>query len=235
MTTWSLAVGICVRQLLLNGLIGGGKEDHFAICSLCHCLHRLQVPNLHGRRAAQDVRSLPHQFGALYLGARGDDFALSDTLSLRSHAEGVLQLVGEDDVFDEHAFNLYAPAGCNVFDDFANRLSDLFAALDDVLENTSADDVAECSLGALDEGLADVGDAEGGFVRRGDVVVNDGGQGESHVIFGDTGLFRDLCHSKERILVFLLKMRRERWHWKNETYRQSESSRQPGSASLIAG
>jgi hypothetical protein len=53
-------------------------------------------------------------------------------------------------------------------------LRDFFAALDYILKNARADDVAEGGLRALDEGLADVGDAEGGFVGGGDVVVDDG-------------------------------------------------------------
>ena len=70
---------------------------------------------------------------------------------------------------------MYAPPGCDVFDDFADGLRDFFAAFDDVLEDAGADDVAEGGLGTFDEGLADVGDAEGGFVGGGDVVVDDGG------------------------------------------------------------
>jgi len=42
--------------------------------------------------------------------------------------------------------------------------------------------VAEGGLRALDEGLADVGDAEGGFVGRGDVVVDDGCELEVDVV-----------------------------------------------------
>jgi len=76
--------------------------------------------------------------------------------------------LAEDDVFDEHGLDFDAPTlGC-LFDDFADRLSDLLTAFDNVLEDASTDDVAEGGLGALDESLADVGDAESSFVRGGD-------------------------------------------------------------------
>lgn len=103
-----------------------------------------------------------------------------------------MQLVAEDDVFDEHGFHLDAPAGGDVFDDFADRLRDFFAPLDDVLEDARADDVSEGGLCAFDEGLPDVGDAEGGFVGGGDVVVDYGGEVEGYVVFGHADLFGDL-------------------------------------------
>lgn len=56
--------------------------------------------------------------------------------------------------------------------------------LTDVLEDTSTDDVAEGRLCSLDERLAEVGDAEGGLVRTGDVVVDDGRQGQVDVVLG---------------------------------------------------
>jgi len=52
-------------------------------------------------------------------------------------------------------------------------LGDFLAALDDVLEEARTDDVAEGGLCAFDEGVANVGDTEGGFVRRDDVVIDD--------------------------------------------------------------
>lgn len=51
--------------------------------------------------------------------------------------------------------------------------------------------MAQGGLGAFDEGLADVGDAEGGFVRGGDVVVYHGGEVEGDVVFGHADLFGD--------------------------------------------
>ena len=184
-----IRLGECRRRLRGRA----GQENDLAVGALGHGLHRLQVSDLHGRRTAQDIGRLAHQFRALDLGARGDDFGFSDPLALRGHGEGVLEFVAEDDVFDEHGFDLDAPAGRNVFDDLADRLRKLFAALDDVLENASSDDVAEGGLRAFDEGLADVGDAESGFVGGGDVVVDDGGEVEGDVVFGHTDLFGNLC------------------------------------------
>lgn len=87
-----------------------------------------------------------------------------------------MQLVAEDDVFDQHALDLDAPSGRDFFDDFANRLRYFFAALDDVLKNAGADDVPERGLRALDERLADVGNAKSSFVGRDDVVVDYGSE-----------------------------------------------------------
>ena len=47
-------------------------------------------------------------------------------------------------------------------------------------------------LRALDQRLANVGDAEGGLVRRRDVVVDDGGQVEGDVVLGHADLAGDL-------------------------------------------
>ena len=71
-------------------------------------------------------------------------------------------------------------------------MCDFFAALDDVLEDASADDVAESGLRTLDKGLADVADTEGGFVGGGDVVVDDGGEVQGDVVFSHADLFGDL-------------------------------------------
>lgn len=50
------------------------------------------------------------------------------------------------------------------------------------MQHARADDVAESGLRALDEGLADVGDAEGGFVGGGNVIVDDGCELEVDVV-----------------------------------------------------
>ena len=136
---------------------------------------------------------MAHQFRGLDFSARGDDFGFTDSFGLRGHGEGVLEFGGEDYVFDEHAFDLDAPSRCDVFNDFADGLRDLFTAFDDVLEDAGADDVAEGGLGALDEGLADVGDAESGFVRGGNVIVDYGGELEVYIVFSHTDLFGYLC------------------------------------------
>ena len=147
---------------------------------------------MHRRRRAQDVSSLAHELRGLDFGAGGDDLGLSDPLRLGGHAEGVLKFVAEDDVFDEHALDLDAPAGGDIFDNLTDRLGDFFATFDDILKDASADDVAEGGLRAFDEGLADVADAERGFVGRGDVVVDDGGQVQGDVVFRHANLLGDL-------------------------------------------
>lgn len=122
----------------------------------------------------------------------GDDLAFTDTLALGSHGQRLLQLLAEDDILDEHRLNLDTPAGRDVLDDLANALGDLLAALDDVLENTGTDDVAQGGLGTLDQGLADVGDSEGGLVRADDVVVDNTGEVEVDVVLGHAHLLGDL-------------------------------------------
>ena len=112
-----------------------------------------------------------------------------------------MEFGGEDYVFDEHAFDLDAPAGGDVFDDFADGLGNFFAAFDDVLEDAGADDVAEGGLGAFDEGLADVGDTEGSFVGGGDMVIDYGCELEVYVVFCHADLFRYLCYRFSGVLV----------------------------------
>ena len=192
----SLPIRIRLRKLLLHSLISSRQEDNLAISRLRHRLHSLQVPNLHSWRGAQNVGGLAHQFCGLDFSAGGDDFGFTDTFALCGHGEGVLEFGGEDDVFDEHAFDLDTPARGDVFDDFPDGLGDFFAAFDDVLEDAGTDDVAEGGLGAFDEGLADIGDAEGGFVGGGDVVVDHGGELEVYVVFGHADLFRYLCNTE---------------------------------------
>lgn len=182
----ALASSCCPGELLLHGLVLRWQEDNLGVCRLGHLLHRLEVPDLHGRRAAQDIGGLPHQLGGFDLGAGRNDLGLTGTLALRGHGQRVLQLLAEDDVLDEHTLDLDAPAGRDLLDNVADVLCDLFAALDDVLQDARADDVAERRLGSLDERLPDVADAEGGAVRRHDAVVDDGGEPQGDVI---------LCHA----------------------------------------
>ena len=179
-------------------------EDHLRISLLSHLLHRLKVSDLHRGRGAQDISSLAHQLRGLDFGARGDDLGFSGTLALRGHGQRVLQVLAEDDVLDQHALDGGAPAGCGLFDDLADRLRDFLAALDYVLEHAGADDVAEGGLRALDEGLADVGDAEGGFVGGGDVVVDDGGELEVDVVCFDVVLVRSVLNHKFIDVLVLL-------------------------------
>lgn len=109
-----------LQSLRADSLVIRGQEDDLAIRRLGHRLHSLEVSDLHRRRRAQDIRRLAHEFRGLDFGAGGDDFGLADSLGLGGHAEGVLQLVAEDDVFDEHALDLDAPASGDVFDDLAD-------------------------------------------------------------------------------------------------------------------
>ena len=64
-------------------------------------------------------------------------------------------------------------AFAHLFDSLLNFERDGLALGDDLLETATADDGAEGGLGALAERLADVGDAEGGAVRVGDVEDED--------------------------------------------------------------
>lgn len=177
-----------LQRLTADSLVVRRQEDNLAICRLGHGLHSLQISDLHGRCRRQDISSLAHELRALDLGARGDDLGLSDPLGLSGHRQRVLQLVVEDDVLDQHAFNLYAPAGSDVFDDLADGLCNLLAALNHILQHTGADDMAEGGLSALNESLADVGDAKSRFVRRCDVVVDDGGEVDVDVVLGHADL-----------------------------------------------
>jgi len=48
-------------------------EDDLGAGRARHVLQRLELANLDGRRGAEDVRGLPHEAGAVDLGAGGDD------------------------------------------------------------------------------------------------------------------------------------------------------------------
>lgn len=185
---WALARIISRRKLLLHRLVHGWQEDNLAVGSLRHGLHSFKVTDLHGRSRGQDIGSLTHQLGRLDLGAGGDDLALTDSLGLSSHGERILQIIAEDDILDEHGLNLDTPARGDLLDYLCGRLGDLLAALDHVLQHAGTNDVAQGGLGALDEGLLDVGDAKGGLVRGGDLVVDDRGQVEGNVVLGHADL-----------------------------------------------
>ena len=179
-------------HLLLYGRVRSRQEDDLAVRALGHGLHGLQIPDLHGRRGAHDVCGLAHEFGGLDFGPGGDDLGLSDPLALRRHGQRLLELVAEDDVFDQHALDLHAPTLGHILYDLADALRDFLATLDDILEDAGADDVPERGLRALDERLADVGDAKGGLVGGDDVVVDDGGEVQRNVVFGHADLLPHL-------------------------------------------
>lgn len=171
------------------GLAHAGRsweEDYLRVRALGHLLHSLEVSDLHGGCGAQDVGSLAHKLRRLDFGAGRDDLGFSCALALCGHGERILQVLAEDDVLDQHALDLRAPAGSGLFDDLADRLRNLLAALDNILKHAGTDDVAEGGLGALDESLADVGNAEGGLVWGGDVVVNDRCELQVDIVYSDS-------------------------------------------------
>lgn len=126
------------------------------------------------------------------LGLGGNNLALTNPLALGSHGERLLQLLAKHNVLDEHALNLYTPAGGNILDNLANRLRELLPTLNDVLQNARTNDVAQGGLGPLDQGLTNIGDSKGGFVRAHDVVIDDRGEVQGDVVFGHADLLRDL-------------------------------------------
>lgn len=131
-----------------------------------------------------------HGYGTnLCLG--GNNLALTNTLCGSGHGERLLQILTENDIFDEHALHLNSPASGNLLNNLPNGLSNLFAALDNILQNTGTDDVSQSGLSALDEGLTHVSDAEGCLVRADDMVVNDGGQMQGNVVLGHADLLGD--------------------------------------------
>lgn len=102
-----------------------------------------------------------------------------------------MQVLAEDNILDEHALDLNTPAGGNLLDDLANGLSNLLAALDDILQNAGTHDVPKRGLSALDEGLTDVCDTKGSLVRADDVIVDDRGQVQGDVVLGHADLLGD--------------------------------------------
>lgn len=61
---------------------------------------------------------LAHEFGGFHFSSSGNDLALTDPLGLSCHGEGILQVIAEDDIFDEHGLNHDTPAGSHLLDDF---------------------------------------------------------------------------------------------------------------------
>lgn len=122
----------------------------------------------------------------------GNDLALTNTLCGSCHRQRFLQVLAENDILDEHALNLDTPTSGDLLDDLSNGLGDLLTALNDILQDASTNDVAQGSLSALDKGLADVGDAEGGLVRADDVVIDDRGQVQGDIVLCHADLLRNL-------------------------------------------
>jgi len=168
--TRSLSSHIRRRHLTPDVLAHTWQEDDLAIRALRHRLHSLQIPDLHCGCAAEDISRLAHELRRLDLGACSNDLGFSDPLGLRSHGERVLQLVGEDNVLDQHGLDLDAPARGHILDDFADADGDLLSALYNILEDARTNNMAERGLRALDERLAYVADAKGGLVWADKVV-----------------------------------------------------------------
>ena len=141
--------------------------------SLEAALTSLQLPDLHRRRRSQDICRLPHQARRVDLRPRRDDLTLTQALLLRGGGQARRNLGREDDVLDEDALDGYTPLVRDVADDLGNLEGDGLALGDDGLDGARADDVAEGGLRALDEGLAEVADAEGSAVGVGDLEVDD--------------------------------------------------------------
>jgi len=181
-----------LSERFLDSLVLCWEEDDLGVGSFSHLLHGLEVANLHGWSAAENVGGLSHQFGRLDFGASSDDLGFTGPLALRGHRQRVLQFLAEDDVLDQHALNLDAPATCNVFDNVADVLCNLLATLNNVLQDARTDDMTESGLGTLDERLSDVADAKGCLVWGGDVVVDDRGEPEGNVVLGHADLLRNL-------------------------------------------
>ena len=140
------------------------------------------------RRVDDQITNLAHELRALYFGAGGDNLGLTGTLGLGGHGERILQVLVENQVLDEHGLDFNTPSGGRLLDDLANGLCDFLTALDNILEDTSTNYVTKCCLCTLDESLADVCNAEGGLVRRGDAVVNDRSKLQRDVILGHADL-----------------------------------------------
>jgi len=148
-------------------------------------------PNLHSRSRRENVGGLAHQLRALDLGARGDDLGLSRPLGLRGHRQRILELLAEDDVLNKHRLNLHTPASCGFLNYFPDRLRDFLPAFNHILEHASANDMAQGGLGALNESLADIADAEGRLVWRSDAIVDHGSKIQGDVVFCHADLLRN--------------------------------------------
>lgn len=104
---------------------------------------------MNSKERKKKTNRLSHQLGGLDLGTRSNDLCLTSALALRRHGKRVLQVLAEDDVLDEHRLDLDAPAQRRLLNDLANRLGNLLAALNHVLQHARTYDVAQRRLCAL--------------------------------------------------------------------------------------
>lgn len=137
-----------------------GHKDDLALCGLGHRLKRLELPDLHGRRAGEDVRRLTHKARGIDFGTRSDDLTLSEPLLLGGGRERGGDLGREDDVLDQDALDGDTPLVCDVADDLGDLEGDGLPLGDNGLHSARTDDVAEGRLSTLDESLAQITDAE---------------------------------------------------------------------------
>jgi hypothetical protein len=129
--------------------------------------------------------------GRLNLRTGRDNLCLTSSLGLSSHGERILEILRKDDVLDEHGLDFDTPAQRGLLDNLADRLSNLLTTLNHILQHTRTNNMAQRRLRALDKCLANVTDAEGGLVRRGDAVVNDGCELQRDVVLGHADLLGD--------------------------------------------
>ena len=148
-------------------------EDDLGAGSLGHVLKSLQLPDLHGRWRGQDIGSLSHESGRIYLRTGSDNFGFTKPLLLRSRGKRGRNLWGEDDILDEDTFDGNAPFVGDVTNDFRDFESDSFAFCHDALDSACTNDMTEGGLRTLHEGLAKVGDTEGSPIWVVNLEVDD--------------------------------------------------------------
>jgi hypothetical protein len=135
---------------------------------------------------------LTHELGRFDLSTSGDDLGLTSTLALGGHGEGVLELAGENEVLDEHRFDLNTPSVSYLLNDLTNRQRNLLATLDHILKYTRTNNMAKCRLCTLNKRLANIANAEGGLMWRCNAVVDNRREIERDVVLGHADLLGDL-------------------------------------------
>lgn len=190
----TLPVCHTLLKLVLEPRVRGWHEDDFGVRGLGHSLHCLELADLHGRRAGEDIGGLTHQLGSLDFCPGGNDFAFSDTLALSGHGERVLELATENNILDQHALDLNTPTSGDILDDLCDAQGNLLTALNDILQDTGTDDMTKSGLCAFNKCLTDVDDAEGGLVGGDDVVVDNRGKVYGDVVFGHADLLGNFAN-----------------------------------------
>lgn len=148
------------------------QENHFDILIARHVLHCLQVADLHGCLAAEDVGSLPHQFGGLNFGGGVEDLGLRESLLLGHCCQDVLQFLVEHDVLDEDVGDFDTPLMYLPGHEFPQFQGDLIPLLEQFLQDVVAADRPQSGEGEFLDALVDVGHAVEGPSGDLDVVVD---------------------------------------------------------------